>query len=160
MKKEVMKNNKGFSLVELIVVIAIMAVLMAVLAPALLRYVEKSRKQSDASAASEIVNAVEIALSDDEIYDEVNGTDTITVKYKGEDGSLTQEGITDTTAANDFMTEIATTLKAEGDATTGFTIDTAKSKTYKTDTFIVKAEYDSNKSAYIVEGDWETNPSN
>ena len=35
-----MKNeNKGFSLVELIVVIAIMAVMVAVLAPALLGYV-------------------------------------------------------------------------------------------------------------------------
>ena len=42
MKKEMKKknNNKGFSLVELIVVIAIMAVLMVVLAPAMLRYVE------------------------------------------------------------------------------------------------------------------------
>ena len=36
------KNNKGFSLVELIVVIAIMAVLVGVLAPQLMKYVEKS----------------------------------------------------------------------------------------------------------------------
>ena len=36
-------NNKGFSLVELIVVVAIMAVLMVVLGPQLLRNVEKAR---------------------------------------------------------------------------------------------------------------------
>jgi type IV pilus assembly protein PilA len=33
MKNEVKKNNKGFSLVELIVVIAILALLVGVLAP-------------------------------------------------------------------------------------------------------------------------------
>ena len=36
-------NNKGFSLVELIIVIAIMAVLAGALAPALITYIEKSR---------------------------------------------------------------------------------------------------------------------
>ena len=35
------KNNKGFSLVELIVVIAIMAVLVGVLAPQFIKYVER-----------------------------------------------------------------------------------------------------------------------
>jgi prepilin-type N-terminal cleavage/methylation domain-containing protein len=68
---DVRKNeNKGFSLVELIVVIAIMAVLTSVLAPSLLAYVERSRAQKDDSAMSEVVNAVLLGLSDQEIYDE------------------------------------------------------------------------------------------
>ena len=69
---DVRKNeNKGFSLVELIVVIAIMAVMTSVLAPALLQYVERSRAQKDDSAMGEVTNAIMLALSDQEIYDEV-----------------------------------------------------------------------------------------
>ena len=64
-------NNKGFSLVELIIVIAIMAVLMTVLAPQFLRYVEKTRFQKDASAVGELMNATKIALADEDIAQEV-----------------------------------------------------------------------------------------
>lgn len=53
-------NNKGFSLVELIIVIAIMAVLVGVLAPAYLRYVEKSRKSADVQAIDSIMIAMEV----------------------------------------------------------------------------------------------------
>lgn len=56
------KDQHGFSLVELIVVIAIMAVLVGILAPAYLSYVEKSRRQKDETAASEIYRAAEIVV--------------------------------------------------------------------------------------------------
>ncbi len=64
-------NNKGFSLVELIIVIAIMAVLMVVLAPQLLRYVESSRLQRDNSGIAEIANAIEIACANEDIAEEI-----------------------------------------------------------------------------------------
>ena len=51
-------NNKGFSLVELIVVIAIMAVLVGVLAPQFIKYVESSRRSTDVSNAETIRSAV------------------------------------------------------------------------------------------------------
>lgn len=65
MKKEKM-NDKGFSLVELIIVIAIMAVLIVVLAPQYLKYVERSRNSTDLQNATEIVTALQIYASDPE----------------------------------------------------------------------------------------------
>lgn len=59
-------NNKGFSLVELIIVIAIMAVLVAILAPAFMRYVEESRQKADISAVDSIVTSVKSAFTNSE----------------------------------------------------------------------------------------------
>jgi type IV pilus assembly protein PilA len=147
MKKEVMKNNKGFSLVELIVVIAIMAVLMAVLAPALLRYVEKSRIQSDDSTAAEVKNAVEIALSDDAIYDALDGTATVTVKYAA-DGTIS---VTNDTTGGDVLNELKTTLKASSESK----ISAVKSKQYSGKSYVVTAKYESTKGTYEITGDWQ-----
>ncbi len=68
MKKETVddmkKNNKGFSLVELIIVIAIIAILATVLVPQYLRYVEEARQASDLQVASNIVRAARVAIVD------------------------------------------------------------------------------------------------
>ena len=72
-----MKNNKGFSLVELIIVIAIMAVLVGVLAPTYLQYVEKSKKSNDVQTVDSIVNALEICAIDPEV--QVAGAWSLTI---------------------------------------------------------------------------------
>lgn len=53
------KKNTGFSLVELIIVVAILAILVGLLAPQYVKYVEKSKKTADASNMQEILNAIE-----------------------------------------------------------------------------------------------------
>ena len=76
------KNNKGFSLVELIVVIAIMAVLVGVLAPQFIKYVERSRQSTDLQNVQELKSAIEADIADGEIATDV----TITITG-GEDGT-------------------------------------------------------------------------
>ena len=55
-----MKTNKGFSLVELIVVIAIMAVLAGVAVPVFNMYIDKANKAADKQLVDDILYAINI----------------------------------------------------------------------------------------------------
>jgi type IV pilus assembly protein PilA len=91
------KSNKGFSLVELIIVIAIMAILIAVLAPQYLKYVEKTKKNTDAKAFGEVVQAVEVAIADP-ILNPTSGN--VSVSWNG--SAFTVSG----TNASNIQTEV------------------------------------------------------
>lgn len=69
-------KNKGFSLVELIIVIAIMAILIGVMAPQLIKYIEKTNVSSDTQLCDTIHEAIMITLSDPEVIMSNAGEDT------------------------------------------------------------------------------------
>ncbi len=58
------RNNSGFTLVELIIVVAIIAVLAAVLAPQYIRYVERSRQSNDLQIATNLMRATTVEVTD------------------------------------------------------------------------------------------------
>lgn len=116
-------NNKGFSLIELIIVIAIMAVLVAIIAPNLTKYLGKSKSQTDKTNLDEIKKQFKNAISDaatDEITD-VKGT------YLVDGSSVTLDpSATAGAGANDFLTVVSKAL--DSDTNTKSKVDRTKTK--------------------------------
>lgn len=96
-------TNKGFSLVELIIVVAIMAVLIGVLAPQYLRYVEKSRLQKDNTSISEFANVLKMSAAEEAVVSKLaSGGETFTFDTNGK---LQTTGVT-----ADLLNEIKLTM--------------------------------------------------
>ena len=116
-------NNKGFSLIELIIVIAIMAVLVAIIAPNLTKYLGKSKSQTDKTNLDEIKKQFKNAISDaatDEITD-VKGTYIVNKNQVS-----IKSGTTSGTGANKFLTVVSNAL--DQDTNTKSKVDSSKTK--------------------------------
>lgn len=88
MKKNLKKKDRGFSLVELIVVIAIIGILTVTLAPRLTGYIEKARKASDNEVINTIYTAVRLAVLDEDTL-----TDAIALAETGFDLNETTDSL-------------------------------------------------------------------
>ena len=97
-------KNKGFSLVELIVVIAIMAILVGVAVPVYSSYIEKAQKAADQQLVDEIKHAMEIAY----VADQFTGSATVVLTTNGASVSG------DSSATNDWIADVIN--NAFGDA--------------------------------------------
>lgn len=73
------KDNKGFSLVELIIVIAIMAILVGVVGTQVVPYLNKSKYAKDQQILSAFATAAVSAYSMK--AGDCNGTGTVTISY-------------------------------------------------------------------------------
>lgn len=140
-------NNKGFSLIELIIVIAIMAVLVAIIAPNLTKYLGKSKKNTDNKNKDEIESTLKTCLTD---YDMENNAliadgDTSTevkIKWQEASGTVTASvtaGITDSTVKSKFATIVNSA------------VDGAKTKSKEDSQKFAQATIKKNSSnAYVI----------
>ena len=67
LRNKVKKNNKGFSLVELIVVIVILAILIGVTIGGIYQYVNKSRINTDINNAASIQSVLAAVATDADV---------------------------------------------------------------------------------------------
>lgn len=122
-------EEKGFSLVELIIVMAIMAVLVGVVASQVIPYMEKSRQSTDQQQLSSIATSMVSAIAQDPNFDQSVAAASANVTFKlsksGLSGATTAAiettfaelcGATDTDAA---VTAIKAKLKSKKAKTAG-----------------------------------------
>lgn len=133
-------NNKGFSLVELIIVIAIMVILVAVLAPQYLRYVEKSRVSSDTQTTVELINVMQVLAADPDVSLDV---DTAGTKY-------TATGATDgkVTLSPDLMDKLEENGMMDEDAMKNIKY---QSSAYKTAGVKIALKYDNSAKIWTID---------
>ncbi len=74
-------NNKGFTLVELIVVLVILAILAAILVPTLMGYIDKAKQEKDFSTAQSVRVAVQSVLA--ELYSKSEDPNSVTGAKEG-----------------------------------------------------------------------------
>jgi prepilin-type N-terminal cleavage/methylation domain-containing protein len=72
--KGLRKNKKGFTLIEIIVVIVILAVLMAVAVPSVLKYIDEANNAKYVAQARSIMTAAQAELVKDYAVDKVIDT--------------------------------------------------------------------------------------
>lgn len=143
-------NNKGFSLVELIIVIAIMAILIGVLAPQYLKFVERSRKSTDRQNVDEIVRAVNIYAADPEASPQIATDATGTTLTLTTGSAMTIDSGINATA-------ITQALQDSGIVPATFANNTVKLKSSKwnSTTITLKFVVDSNGNVTVIPSDYD-----
>lgn len=108
-------NNEGFSLIELIVVIAIMAILVGALAPQFLKYIERTNVSTDMQNVSQLKSAVEVYVADQaSLGNSISNDVKITIVHNASPATATISGGNSGATAADFsLSSLGISLKSK-----------------------------------------------
>jgi type IV pilus assembly protein PilA len=107
LKKYLSGSREGFSLVELIIVIAIMAILIGVVALAVIPYLQRSRESKDLSTLDTVCSALTSAVA----TSQASGKGVIRIADGNLDGASVTES-TDKAAAQAVLDDMKTELSS------------------------------------------------
>lgn len=126
MKKRIQKylsgSNEGFSLVELIIVIAIMAILVGVVALAVIPNLEKSRESKDLTTLDSLVSGVTTAIANDPSITTNGSTATLTLSSVTSSATSGIEKAVYEQLGNLSKTTMVSSAGKSGDLTVEYTI--------------------------------------
>ena len=99
-KMRKMKNKKGFTLMEMLIVVAIIAILIAIAIPTFASSLNKARVATDeANIRSGYATVMATVLTDDSVDVEGNSTKAKATYWLNKDGSVTAGAAADITKA-------------------------------------------------------------
>lgn len=116
------KNNKGFSLVELIVVVLIMGIIAVALAPQVMKWVGKSKESTDTSNAAAIKSSVQAALADFQINESIPTSGQAEFTINGDLTPKTDWGTTPNKLSEKIEEVMAGDYPKTQSVSTGFTV--------------------------------------
>lgn len=125
MKQKKQANNKGFSLVELIVVVLIMSIIAVSLAPQVMKWVDNAKIATDVSNYNSLVSNCQLAMTDYKAYSEMKVSNGYTVVISTSGTTITAKtgsDVNDIIAAMDAMDPAWKDVKVKANAGTNYVI--------------------------------------
>ena len=127
------RKKKGFTLIELMAVIAIIAVLAAVLVPTVTGYITRAKKAAVITQARTVMNAVETYNQSASDTNKIKDTDTITTLASAQ-GKLGKDGFLSKNDINKLGGAKVSVIKAinnDPEAANNITLDGDRLSKYK-----------------------------